>query len=65
MAKAKTVKGKAPVVNREKCIACGACIAACPNQAISFKDGKAWIDPKKCKQCYECVKVCPVQAIRK
>jgi len=54
---------KKPQVNQKKCIACGACIAACPNCAISWKNGKAWIDPKKCKLALKCIEVCPVKAI--
>lgn len=55
---------KIPHVDAKKCIACGACIATCPNQAIEWKDGKAWVNPKKCKKAYECLKVCPVKAIK-
>ena len=55
---------KKPQVNQKKCIACGACIATCPAKAISWKNGKAWIDWKKCQLCLECVKVCPVKCIR-
>lgn len=51
------------VVNKDKCIGCGTCVNMCPVNAISFKDGKAVIDPKKCIQCGTCVGVCPVQAI--
>jgi ferredoxin len=56
---------KIPKVNPKKCISCGACIATCPNQAIEWKNGKAWVNPKKCKKAYECLKVCPVKAISK
>jgi len=55
---------KKPKVDSNRCISCGACIATCPNQAISWKNGKAWIDPKKCKIALECIKVCPVRAIK-
>jgi len=52
-------------INQKKCIGCGACIAACPVKAISFKSGKASINQKKCKKCYACIEVCPVNAISK
>lgn len=55
---------KVPKVNKAKCISCGACIAQCPNQAIDWKDNKAFINPKKCKKCGTCISVCPVQAIK-
>ena len=52
-------------VDKEKCIGCGACIAVCPNEAISMKNGKAIIDQKKCNKCLQCIDICPVQAISK
>jgi len=55
--------GKKPHVDPKKCISCGACIATCPNNAIDWKDGKAFIDAKKCKLALKCIAVCPVQAI--
>jgi len=54
---------KKPQANQKKCISCGACIAVCPNKAIDWKNGKAWIDHKKCKACLACIPVCPVKAI--
>jgi Pyruvate/2-oxoacid:ferredoxin oxidoreductase delta subunit len=54
---------KKPQVNQKKCLACGACICTCPNKAIDWKNGKAWIDWKKCKLALKCIPVCPVKAI--
>ncbi len=52
------------MVNKEKCIGCGTCVAICPVGAISFdKNGKAQIDPKKCIHCGACEASCPVAAI--
>lgn len=53
------------MVNKQKCIGCGTCVAICPVGAISFgKDGKAEIDPKKCIHCGACQASCPVDAIK-
>lgn len=43
-----------------KCIKCGACIKACPNNAISVKDGNLIFDRTICNKCttMECVDVC-------
>ncbi len=41
---------------RTKCIGCGYCVKACPQNAISEKE--FMIDRSKCKSCGECTKVC-------
>ena len=53
----------------EECIACGACEAECPNEAISEGDPMYVIDPNLCTECVgfydepQCVNVCPADAI--
>jgi len=49
----------------DECIACGACEAECPAEAISEGDGKFVIDPAKCTECGSCADVCPVGAPEK
>jgi ferredoxin len=51
------------VVDKNKCIGCGACEAICPHNAIKLVNGKSTIDSKKCVSCGTCVNVCPVSAI--
>ena len=46
----------------DACIACGACAANCPCEAISEGDGKYVIDPEKCAGCGACAENCPVGA---
>ena len=46
----------------DACIACGACAAECPMEAIAEGDGKFEIDPEKCVGCGACAGVCPVGA---
>jgi len=51
------------VIDKEKCVGCGACKDACPVDAISSDaDGKMVIDPDKCISCGTCSAVCPVDA---
>lgn len=67
------VRGR-PQHDREQCIACAACAAACPPNAISMDicdapegDGKAitWsINFGRCIFCGRCEEVCPTRAIR-
>lgn len=44
------------------CIA-RSCEAACPKDAIEFRDGQAWLNPDKCVNCGLCQKACPYHAI--
>jgi len=46
-----------------KCISCGACLPACPNQSL-FEDeeGKIGRNFEKCTNCGICAKACPVGA---
>lgn len=46
----------------DECIACGACEAECPVDAISEGDGKYVIDSETCIDCGSCSGVCPVDA---
>ena len=47
----------------EECIACGACMDECPEEAISEGEEIYVIDPKICTDCGSCVEVCPTEAI--
>lgn len=46
----------------EECIACGACAAECPTEAISEGENQFVIDADKCVDCGTCAGVCPVEA---
>lgn len=57
-----------PVVDLNKCIACGICEKSCPVEGKAVKSGnghKAEYDYSKCIRCYCCQEMCPAQAIRK
>ena len=46
----------------DDCIACGACAADCPVEAITEGDGKFVIDADTCIDCGNCAETCPVDA---
>ena len=49
-------------INLEKCIGCGACITACPHDAI-FYNNKFEIKKERCLGCGLCAKICSQKAI--
>ncbi len=49
-------------INKEKCTGCGACVDACPVNAIKIENDKAVISDD-CIDCGACVNQCPVEAI--
>ena len=52
------------MIDKNKCISCGACVSACPVNAIEFdEDGKAKINTDICIHCGTCQAICPVNAI--
>jgi NAD-dependent dihydropyrimidine dehydrogenase PreA subunit len=50
-------------INADLCMGCGACVDACPPQAICLVADKAVIRPDLCTACGDCVKVCAPGAI--
>jgi coenzyme F420 hydrogenase subunit beta len=50
-------------VNTAKCLACGGCIAICPQDALLMVSSKAVVDRDLCNSCSLCVKTCPIGAI--
>ncbi len=47
----------------DECTKCGACVAACPSEAIAEGDDKYVIDADACVDCGLCEGECPVEAI--
>lgn len=62
-----------PETGRPKCTACGACVRACPNNAIELEGMKAEdgrrlpskyrLDLTRCLVCNLCVEACPFDAL--
>ena len=49
-------------INKDECVACGACAEVCPEEAVTVDD-VAVIDEDKCLDCGACVDECPNSAI--
>lgn len=54
-------------INHEKCIGCGACVNACPPNALEFVESSdkrtLRYNIGRCIFCWRCIDVCPVNAI--
>jgi pyruvate formate lyase activating enzyme len=46
-----------------KCIKCGSCVDACPENAITLTHKGIVTNPDICKMCGKCAEVCPTKAI--
>ncbi|MCK9322359.1 MAG: 4Fe-4S binding protein [Candidatus Methanomethylophilaceae archaeon] len=51
-----------PKIIAAECVACGACVDVCPEDAITVDD-IAVIDANKCVDCGACIDACPSSAI--
>jgi electron transfer flavoprotein alpha subunit len=50
------------VIDKDTCIACGACVDACPFGALTL-DGDVLSVDEKCNLCGACIEVCPAEAL--
>ncbi len=50
------------MIDKEKCITCGACRSVCPHDAIVFNNGFE-IKKERCLGCSQCFDICPQKAI--
>jgi len=51
-------------VNKDRCVACGACTNECPREAINVVQGCfANVDKEMCVGCGKCAAICPASSI--
>ena len=52
------------IIEKKRCVACGACTMACPRNVLSIHKGcYAVVDGGKCVGCGLCAKACPAGSI--
>ncbi|GAF82756.1 unnamed protein product, partial [marine sediment metagenome] len=59
------LENKIPIISSlikraNDCNGCGICIPSCPENALSLRDERIWVDNNLCINCYDCIKICPV-----
>lgn len=52
-----------PVINKEKCVGCGKCVASCQFKALEIKKNKSELNYFLCEGCGLCEIICPQKAI--
>ena len=54
---------KPVIIDKEKCIGCGKCVADCVSEKLKITDGKAEFMYERCIQCGHCYAICPSGAV--
>lgn len=52
-----------PVIDYDRCTACGWCWVYCPEPAIRLEDGRYIVDYQFCKGCGICGVECPLKCV--
>ena len=51
-------------VDKDVCIVCGACVAACPAEALVIEGMTLVVLEERCRPCGQAALVCPTGALR-
>ncbi|MBL8133850.1 MAG: 4Fe-4S binding protein [Anaerolineae bacterium] len=50
-------------IDKALCLACGACVAVCPPDALFLQGLRLTVDQATCTDCDRCAAMCPVGAL--
>ncbi len=50
---------------KTRCIGCGSCVSACPQNCLKLTDDGMVIDRERCSLCLKCTDACPANAMEK
>jgi len=51
------------IIDKPKCIGCGACVMECAVEALDLEDGVIVVDAAKCIDCGKCITICPTDTL--
>lgn len=58
-----TIRVATFVIDRDRCMGCGACLDVCFPGAVRTSGGVFSIDPARCDGCGLCARYCPLRAV--
>jgi len=61
--KTRITQSKQVMVDHSLCLFCGACVGACPANAIFLWNSYLEINESVCTLCGICIEICPVDAL--
>jgi pyruvate formate lyase activating enzyme len=51
------------VWHESRCMVCLDCVDDCPNQALTYQQGRILADMSRCEECLHCADICPTTAL--